>query len=277
MTENGMQIEYWNGMGGERFARSQEAIDRSMAKISEAAIAFAAPQTDERVLDIGCGCGTSTFRLREKVGPNGATAGVDVSKVMLNVARARAAASNADIAFVEDDASTHDFQPVFDLVFSRFGVMFFADPVSAFANIRTALTKTGRLTFVCWRSLPENLWAYTPLVAARPFLPPMDPPDPHAPGPFAFADGDRVHRILSSAGFNAITVEKLDTTMAMGANIEDAATEAMNIGPVSRAAADLDQPTREKIRAAIVDAFGKYKTPEGVTLPAACWLVRATV
>jgi SAM-dependent methyltransferase len=277
MSENEMQIEYWNGAGGERFARSQDAIDRSMAKITEAAIAFAAPQTDERALDIGCGCGTTTFRLREKVGPNGATAGVDVSKVMLNVARARAAAANADIAFVEDDASKHDFQPVFDLVFSRFGVMFFADPVAAFANIRNALTKNGRLSFVCWRSLPENFWAHTPLTAAKPFLPPMDPPDPHAPGPFAFADGDRLRRILSSAGFNAITVEKLDTAMAMGATVEEASAETLNIGPVSRAAAGLDEATREKIRAAVTDAFGKHKTPEGVMLPAACWLVRATL
>lgn len=277
MTENGMQIEYWNGAGGERFARSQDAIDRSLAKITEAAIAFAAPQIDERVLDIGCGCGTTTFRLREKVGPNGATAGVDVSKVMLNVARARAGASNADVAFVEDDAAKHDFQPVFDLVFSRFGVMFFADPVAAFANIRTALTKTGRMAFVCWRSLPENFWAYAPLVAARPFLPPMDPPDPHAPGPFAFADGDRLHRILASAGFNSIVIEKLDTTMSMGATVEEASAEAMNIGPVSRAASELDEPTRDKIRAAIAEAFGKHTSPEGVSLPSACWLVRATV
>jgi SAM-dependent methyltransferase len=215
--------------------------------------------------------------LREKVGPNGVTAGVDVSKVMLNVARARAAAANADVAFVEDDAAKHDFQPVFDLVFSRFGVMFFADPVAAFANIRTALTKTGRLAFVCWRSLPENFWAYTPLMAARPFLPPMDAPYPHAPGPFAFADGDRLHRILASAGFNAITIEKLDTTMAMGATVEEAAAESMRIGPVSRATAGVDDATRDKIRAAIAEAFAKYKMREGVMLPAACWLVRASV
>lgn len=277
MTENGMQIEYWNGAGGERFARSQETIDRSLAKITDAAMAFAAPQPDERVLDVGCGCGTTTFRLRELVGPNGATAGVDVSKVMLNVAHARAAAANADVAFVEDDAATHDFQPVFDLVFSRFGVMFFADPVAAFSNIRNALNKTGRLVFVCWRTLPENLWAYIPLVAAKPFLPPMEPQDPNAPGPFAFADGGRIHYILSGSGFSAITVEKLDTTMTMGASVEEASAEAMNIGPVSRAAAELDEDTRAKIRASIAGAFAKYKSPEGVSLPAACWLVRARV
>jgi hypothetical protein len=105
----------------------------------------------------------------------------------------------------------------------------------------------------------------------------MDPPDPHAPGPVAFADGDRLHRILASAGFNTITIEKLDTTMSMGATIEEASAEAMNIGPVSRAAAELDEGTRDKIRAAIAEAFAKYKMPEGVMLPAACWLVRASV
>ena len=277
MSDNAAQIEFWNGAGGERFARNQDTIDRSLSKITDAAIRFANPQVDERVLDIGCGCGTTTFRLREKVGANGAAAGVDISVPMLNVARARAGASNADIAFVEDDAATHDFQPVFDLVFSRFGVMFFSDPVAAFANIRTALTRNGRLVFVCWRGLPENIWAYAPLVAAKPFLPPSDPPDPLAPGPFAFADGDRLHRILSGAGFNTIQIEKLDTTMSMGATLEEAAAESLNIGPAARAAAELAQPVRAKIRAAIATSIARYQSPEGVMPPAACWLVRASV
>jgi SAM-dependent methyltransferase len=277
VSDNAAQIEFWNGAGGERFARNQDAIDRGMAKITDAAMAFAAPQTDERVLDIGCGCGTTTFRLREKVGPNGATAGVDVSKTLLNVARARAGASNADIAFVEDDAATHDFQPVFDLVFSRFGVMFFADPVAAFANIRTALTRNGRLVFVCWRGFPENVWACAPFAAAKPFLPPAEPPDPLAPGPFAFADGERLHRILSGAGFNTIQIEKLDTTMGMGATLEEAAIESLNIGPAARAANDLEEPVRAKIRAAIAENLTEFQNPEGVTPPAACWLVKATV
>jgi ubiquinone/menaquinone biosynthesis C-methylase UbiE len=277
MSDNAAQIEFWNGPGGERFARFQDTIDRSFARITDAVVAFAAPQTDERVLDIGCGCGATTFRLREMVGPNGAAAGVDVSRTMLNVARARAGASNADIAFIEDDASTHDFQPVFDLVFSRFGVMFFADPASAFANIRTALTPKGRLVFVCWRSLPENAWAYVPFIAARPYLSPADPPDPLAPGPFAFADGDRLHRILSEAGFGTIEIEKLDTAMGMGATPEEAAAESLNIGPAARAAAELDEPVRVKIRAAIVEALKTFETPEGVTPTASCWLVRAAV
>ncbi len=277
MSGNAAQIEFWNGAGGERFARHQEMLDRSFAKITDAVMAFAAPQTDERVLDIGCGCGATTFRLREKVGPNGAAAGVDVSRVMLNIAQARAGASNADIAFVEDDAATHDFQPVFDLVFSRFGVMFFADPVAAFANIRAALTRSGRLVFVCWRTLEENFWASVPFAAARPFLPPIEPIDPIAPGPFAFADGDRLHRILSAAGFNTIEIEKLDSAMSIGTTPEEAAGEAMAIGPTYRYSADLDEALRDNIRAAIAKALVKYQTSEGVALPAACWLVRAQV
>ena len=276
MNANTQQIEFWNGPGGERFARNQDTIDRSLAKITEAVVRLAAPQTDERVLDIGCGCGTTTFWLRELVGAQGAAAGVDISVPMLNVARAKAGASNADVAFIEDDAATHDFQPVFDLVFSRFGVMFFCDPVAALANIRTALTPKGRLVFVCWRSLLENAWAFAPLAAAKPFLPPLDPPDPLAPGPFAFADGKRVRGILADAGFKDIQIERLDTTMAMGASIQDASVEALNIGPAARAVAEFNEAAREEVRVAIADALTKFKTLQGITPPAACWLVRAT-
>jgi len=275
MSANEAQIDYWNGEGGERFARAQEAIDRSFAKITEAAMAFAAPAPDERALDIGCGAGTTTFRLRERVGAGGAAAGVDVSARLLHVARARADAGHADVAFVEDDAATHDFQPVFDLVFSRFGVMFFDDPVSAFKNIRGAIAPSGRLAFVCWRSLAENTWAHAPLMAAKPFLPPTDPPDPTAPGPFAFADGTRLSRILRDAGFQNIEIEKLDSTMGMGETPEEAVTFALSVGPVARQIADLDQAAQQNIREALAKTLSEYQTPEGIRPPAACWLVRA--
>ena len=196
---------------------------------------------------------------------------------MLAVARARAAAGNADIPFIEGDASTHDFQPVFDLVVSRFGVMFFADPVSAFGNIRKAVAPGGRLAFVCWRSLAENGWAATPISAARPLLPPQEPVDPHAPGPFAFADEERLRGILASAGFNRIHVEKFDGHMEMGATAEDAAREALNIGPLARAAAEADEAQRTKIRAVVAEAMAKYQTPKGIRATVACWFVRARV
>jgi len=275
-ASNAQQIEYWNGPTGEKWARLQERIDRNLASITAALLPFAAPRASERALDIGCGCGTTTLMLREAVGPDGAAAGIDISRPMLDMARARAQAANADVAFVEADASAYDFQPVNDLVFSRFGVMFFADPIAAFANIRKALAPKGRFTFVCWRPLPENVWAAAPFAAARDLLPPQEPMDPHAPGPFALADGERTTSIFARAGFREVALERLDTTMSMGADVEEAAVTALEIGPLARAAAELDEPAREKIRARVKTALAPYATPAGITPPAACWLVRAS-
>ncbi len=276
MSANAEQIEYWNRLG-EKWAAMQERIDLAMNEITDAALAFACPAPGERMLDIGCGCGTTTLRLAMIAGRDGAAAGVDVSAPMLAVAEARAQAMLADVPFIEADAATHDFQPNFDLVFSRFGVMFFADPVAAFANIRNALARTGRLAVVCWRSFPENLWAAAPYAAAKDLLPPQPPADPHAPGPFAFADGDRVRAILQQAGFRDIRIEKLDSTMNMGATAEAAAAQALEIGPLARAIADADDALREKVRQRAQDAMAPYAGPRGVTPPAACWLVGAGV
>lgn len=272
---NAQQIEYWNGPAGERWARLQERIDLHLAEITEAALRLAAPRPSERVLDIGCGCGTTTFLLAFAVGNEGAAAGVDISVPMLGVARARAAAQNADVTFIEADASDYEFQPVFDLAFSRFGVMFFADPVRAFANFRRSLAPTGRLAFVCWRSLAENRWAAEPMAAALALLPPQEAPDPLAPGPYAFADEERVRKILSAAGYDRITIEPFDVRMNMGATLAEAAAEVLNIGPLSRAAADLDEESRVRIRENVEQVYAKYASPEGVVPPAACWSVRA--
>jgi SAM-dependent methyltransferase len=276
-TPNAQQVEFWNGAVGERWARLQDRIDLQLNNITDAAIPFAQARPGERVLDIGCGCGTTTLRLGMAVAPEGTVAGLDISGPMLDMARARAQAMNADIPFLKSDASTHDFQPVFDLVFSRFGVMFFDDPVAAFANVRRALAPKGRLAFVCWRSFAENGWATVPYAAAKHLLPEQPPSDPHAPGPFAFADGARLKDILSKAGFANIRIEKLDTTSNLGVDLDEAADAALNVGPLSRAAKELDDATRAQIREAVKSAFAAHKTPAGVTPAAACWLVGATL
>jgi SAM-dependent methyltransferase len=269
------QIEYWNGRAGESWARQQDYTDQILGHITEAFLPFAAAKPGESVLDIGCGCGTTTFTFAQCVGREGSVAGVDISGPMLAVAQARANASQADIPFIEADASTYDFQPVFDLVASRFGVMFFADPSAAFCNIKKALAPKGRLAFVCWRAMEENGWAVTPIKAARPLLPPQEPVDPFAPGPFAFADAKRLETILSSAGFRDIHIEKFDGHMDMAATVEEAAMRTLTIGPLSRAAAELDDTAKAKVRDVVTEALKAYATPQGVRGPVACWFVKA--
>lgn len=273
MTQpNAAQLEYWNGPAGQRWAARQKITDRSLQSVSAALMSFAAPRTGMRVLDIGCGAGTTTFQLAQMVAP-GRVTGVDISAPMLAVARGRGEAS-AD--FIEADASTHNFEPEFDLVFSRFGVMFFADPIAAFTHIKSALRRGGKLAFACWRAFDENEWAFAPYSAARDLLPPQEPPVPHAPGPFAFADGERLKSILEQSGFLRVRLERLDTVMHMGPTAEEAGEEALNLGPLARAATDLDDETRDKIRARATKVFEKFKTSAGITPPASCWLVGAT-
>src|SRR6185295_11603232 len=242
-----------------------------------ALLAFVNVKPGERVLDIGCGCGTTTLAFAQAVGNGGRVTGLDISAPMLGVARARAKAAGAAIEYIEADASEHDFKPEFDAVASRFGVMFFADPQKAFTNIRKALKPGGRLAFVCWRPMPDNAWALVPLAAARDLLPAQPPPDPNAPGPFAFADPVRLKAILEGAGFKNVKTEKLDTIMHLAATARDAAQFTLGIGPLARAAAEVDEPTKAKIVERVAAAMKKFETPSGVAPPAACWLVGATV
>jgi SAM-dependent methyltransferase len=201
---------------------------------------------------------------------------VDISKPMLALARERATKAGLPIAFIDADASTHTFVPEFDLVFSRFGVMFFDAPVAAFANLRTGLKPGGRMAFVCWRTPPENPWASAPLMAAKPFLPDQPPADPLAPGPFAFSDAKRVEAILSDSGFSGIRVEKFDGTMDMGDDLDAAAVLMLRVGPLSRAASEVDEDTRAKILAVVRDTLSRFAAGNGkIAPPVACWLVEA--
>jgi len=273
---NAQQIEYWNGPVGERWVALQDKLDRNLSGVTDGILPFAAARAGERVLDIGCGGGTTSFLLEEKVGPEGAVLGADISRPLLGLARERAKAKGSRVQFLEADASASDFGGGrFDLGFSRFGVMFFADPIAAFANIKRAMAPGGRLAFVCWRAMRDNEWTRVPFDAAKRFLPDEGPADPHAPGPFAFADPARLKTILARAGFADVAIEKYDTTMRLGGTAQTAASEAFNIGPVARAVAGLDEATRAKILAAIEAAWKPFESPNGVAPGAAVWLVGA--
>ena len=229
MIANAAQIEYWNGLPGEKWVKNQKVMDASLADATAGLMRLAAIRPGERVLDIGCGSGETSLLAASAVGAAGQVTGVDISRPLLALARHRAEGL-ANLRYVEADAAHCAFAPEHDLLLSRFGVMFFDDPLSAFANIRTAAAPGGRLAFVCWRAVAENEYAAMPFEIARPLMPPLPPFDPVAPGPFALSDSDRLRGIVDSAGFSTIGIEKLDGVMRMGATAEEAGIQAASPG-----------------------------------------------
>lgn len=261
-NKNTQQIEYWNGTAGVSWSERDDEMDAMLRPLGETAIDRAAPLSGESVLDIGCGCGATTLLLAERVGAQGAVLGVDISGPMLAHASSKIGfgktSERADVAFVQADAAAHDF-PVatYDLLFSRFGVMFFDDPSAAFANMRKALKPGGRLTFLCWGPMQENEWITLPMREAMALLPASQPTDPRDPGPFAFSDTNYVKQILSDAGFHDIQIEATSPIMKMGRgrSIEEMAEFFMDMGPVSRALQGQEEHLRAPIRDVIVNAI----------------------
>jgi SAM-dependent methyltransferase len=275
MPANQDQVDFWNGRMGHEWTLLQERMDAYLSAIHDALMLFAAPGVNAAVLDIGCGTGTTSLALADAVGPSGRVTGIDISKQMLGLARQRGQ-GRANLTFTEADASEIPFKPEYDLLFSRFGVMFFDDPPAGFANLRKAAKPGGRIAFACWRTPPENLWASAPIAAARPFLPDVPPPDPLAPGPFAFADAGRIENILAGSGFRDIRIQKFDGVMDMGRDVGEAAAHTLRIGPLARAAAELDDTTKAKIIVAVKDALSRFTRADGSIAPlVACWLVGA--
>lgn len=272
------QVAYWTGEGGENWLAREARLDAMIAALGERAITAAAAQSGEAVLDLGCGTGPTTRALARAVGLGGSVVGLDLSPAMMAEAARRAGAEGLTNArFAVGDASIYPFEPgSFDLMFSRFGVMFFGDPAAAFAHLRRTLKQTGRLVFLCWRSFKENPWAMVPFMAGVPLLPPMPRPGPDDPGPFSFGDPERVRRILDTAGFANLQIEPVDTVVTLsGGSLDETARLAMDFGPLARAMRDVTSATREKVAEAVRDALAPHYADGAVRLAAACWLVRA--
>jgi ubiquinone/menaquinone biosynthesis C-methylase UbiE len=205
---NADQAAYWNGPGGRHWTDRQEMQDAVLAPVSQVLLQAAAIAPGERVLDIGCGCGATTLDMAARVGPAGHALGLDVSEPMLARARERAPAG-APASFVCADATLYPFEPGrADLLASRFGVMFFAEPALSFANMRKGLRRGARLAFVCWREPRQNPWLMLPLQEAYKFAPRLPELGPEDPGPFSFSSEARVRRILGEAGFSAIALRR---------------------------------------------------------------------
>jgi SAM-dependent methyltransferase len=269
---NQSQIDYWNGEAGQTWVRSMDRIDGILTPITQVLLERAAIVPGERVVDVGCGCGSTPLELARR---GALVFGVDISEPMLALAKERAAGVKG-LAFRRADAATQPFTPDHELVFSRFGVMFFAQPVEAFRNLRTGLTPGGRLCFVCWQTAADNAWMSTAVKAVAPFLAkPETPPDPRAPGPFAFADPAYLRSVLEQAGFDAIEIEDLRLPLHLGDDLDQAMAYQSDVGPFARALAELDGETRTRALAAAREALARHVTPKGVDLGAACWIVTA--
>jgi ubiquinone/menaquinone biosynthesis C-methylase UbiE len=278
-THNAEQIADWNGDQGRRWVEFQRQLDRMIEPFGAAALQAAAPQPGERVLDIGCGCGSASLALAQAVGPQGRVLGVDISKPMLDAARRLAASHPAlPLDFIEADAATAALPGAQDLLFSRFGLMFFDQPAAALRHLRTALRPGGRCAFACWRAPRDNPWAMAPLVAARQALGINPPPaDPLAPGPFAFADEPRLRALMAEAGFDAIELRRFDAPVVLGASARDAALHSLQIGPVSRLAREAGPAQQDTIVAAIERALAPLAAADAsVALAGSTWVVAAS-
>lgn len=274
---NADQIAYWNGPGGQRWSDRQEAQDVLLAPVSQILIDRIAAKPGDRVLDIGCGCGGLSIALARQVAPGGHVLGVDISAPMLARARAVAPAGPAT-EFVLADATVHPFAPAsFDLLVSRFGVMFFADPVASFANIRRALKPGGRVVFACWREPKANPWMIAPLQAVYRHVPKLPEMAPEDPGPFAFASEARVTRILGEAGFTdvALQAHALSFDIARGQGLDAAVQSAFEIGPASRALEGHPAETRDAARLSVRELLAQHQDGGSVTLSGSIWLVTA--
>lgn len=278
---NADQIEYWNEVSGPKWVAMQEDLDSQLVPLMEALLEFANAQPGDSILDVGCGCGASTLAFAEIVGAEGRVEGLDVSRPMLDHARARTTAAGLEhISFVQGDAQVAELaQGGYDHVVSRFGIMFFDDPAAAFANLRSALKPGGDLVFICWRPITENPWMTIPAMAAAQHLEMPGPPEPNAPGPFGLADELYTRGQLESGGFTDVTIEPFTLKMhaGPGGSLEASAEFSTKIGPVSALLRDADQGTVAKVKASIVKALRAHEGEDGVKLDFATWLVRARV
>ena len=272
------QREYWNSVAGPRWVGLGGLVERRVRAVNDLLLARSGVAAGESVLEIGCGTGASTVPFARAVGAHCNVVGIDISEPMLAGARKRIAESGlGNISLLQADAQVHRFEPNhFDLIASRFGVMFFADPVAAFTNFLPAARPGGRLCFACWAPLEENRHWLIPFEVALRHLGPPAPSDRRAPGPLAFGDPGYVRSILETAGFADVAIDR-ETPVIFGATPEEEAEYACAMGPPARLIDEKkpDDAVRETIRREMVEAFAAYAQGKEMRLPSAVFLVTA--
>jgi SAM-dependent methyltransferase len=268
------QARLWNGPSGRAWVETQQLLDQVFHPFEDILVDAVRARRPRQVLDVGCGTGATTLAVARLLGADGHCTGIDISDPMLAVARARAEREHLPADFIRADAQDYPLEPAgFDMFISRFGVMFFADPVQAFANLRHAAAPDAQLRFIAWRSASENPFMTAAERAAAPFLPSLPPRRPDGPGQFAFANAGRVHAILADGGWNAIDIRPMDVGCVFPER--ELVHYLSRLGPVGGALQDADEPTRRQILAAVRPAFDTYVHGAEVRFTAACWMIGA--
>ncbi|MFF7870577.1 class I SAM-dependent methyltransferase [Streptomyces qaidamensis] len=265
------QAARWNGPAGNAWVDLQELLDEMFRPIEELLVDAVAAEHAGRVLDVGCGTGGVTRAVARRAGH---CVGVDISGPMIETARAHAEREGVPASFIQADAQEYAFEPgAFDAVVSRFGVMFFSDPVRAFGNLRSAVRDGAGLRCVVWRGPQENPFMTTAERAAAPFLPDLPARRPDQPGQFAFADPERVHRVLADSGWAGIDIQPVDVVCALPER--DLVTYFTRLGPLGMVLPGTDERTRAEIVEAVRPAFDPFVQGTQVRYTAACWMVSA--
>ena len=282
-ASNKEATEAWSGPLFERFVQFRELVAAGLGAHGEAAMAAHPPRSGDRVLDLGCGFGDTTQRLAELVGDEGEAVGVDVSEPFIEAARQEADAAGVDnVRFLTADVQIAEFEESFDYAFSRMGVMFFANPVQAFRNVRAALGPGGRLCAVVWRRKLDNEWVRRAELVVEEYLEhPEESDEPTCgPGPFSMANADTVSEQLKIAGFEQISLQRCDLPLKIGNDLDHAVEFNMSLGPageVLRLWEDRIDEIRPKIASDLREALAEFDGPDGVIAPASTWIVGASV
>lgn len=274
---NLQQAEEWDGHQGDHWVRYADHYDTLMQRVTPHLMEAAAVGISDRVLDVGCGSG-STTRNAAREARSGSALGVDLSAAMLRDAEQRARAEGiGNVRFEQADVQVHAFAPSeFDLAISRFGVMFFEDPVAAFTNVASGLRPGGRFVFVCWQERDPNEWVTIPVGAALNVLSPPDRAPEDAPGPFSLAKPDRVRQLLTDGGFVDVDIGEIAEQIHLGKNADAAVDFWQGTGTARRLLDDADAETEGRAVDAVRGALRSHEAPEGIWLDSAAWLVSAT-
>jgi ubiquinone/menaquinone biosynthesis C-methylase UbiE len=268
------QTRLWNGPAGHAWVESQAMLDGMFKPIEDLLVEAVSSGSGGRVLDVGCGTGSTLLAVARRLGAKGQCTGIDISEPMLAAARARAQREGTPAQFICANAQSHVFEPAsFDMLISRFGVMFFDDPVQAFANLRRAARPGAAARFIAWRSAAENPFMTTAERAAAPLLPNLPARRPGAPGQFAFADRQRVHSILEESGWTDIDLQPMDVVCTLPEG--ELLRYLSRHGPVGLFLQEADEQTRTQVIQTVRAAFEPYVHGAQVRFTAACWSINA--